>query len=447
MPSKITLTITQGKLSRKQYVFESRSTCIVGRNDDCNLQIADKVDMTISRYHCLLDINPPDIRVRDLGSLNGTFVNGKKIGQRQRQQPAQEAVKLSFPEYNLQDGDEIKLGDILFKISVQVEDQLNQIPDLPVPEENEQRNFLTVAEKLIKLSQSGHASLQSISGYSLTKSLGKGDFAEVFAAKDIQTKKSIALKIMLPAVANQKNGIEMFLRETENIKILQHPNIVQLLDYGFVENTFFFTMEYFPGGNVWDFMQRSGWRLPIDIAVDITLQVLDGLIYAHEVEIPYIKSVDGIMTKDKGLVHQNLKPNNIFISKINDKIVVKIGDYGLSKAFDLAGLSGQTLTGTKMGTPAFMPRQQVLNFKDELPEIDIWATAACLYNMLTGYFPRNFTGDPWLSVLQNSPVPILQRHHGIPQKLAKVIDLALQEKPQIYFQTAAEFKQALLDCS
>ena len=99
-----------------------------------------------------------------------------------------------------------------------------------------------------------------------------------------------------------------------------------------------------------------------------------------------------------------------------------------------------------MGTPAFMPRQQVLNFKDELPEIDIWATAACLYNMLTGYFPRDFTGDPWLSVLQNNPVPILQRHHGIPQKLAKVIDLALQEKPQIYFQTAAEFKQALLDC-
>lgn len=446
MPSKITLTITQGKLSRKQYVFESRSTCIVGRNDDCNLQIADKVDMTISRYHCLLDINPPDIRVRDLGSLNGTFVNGKKIGQRQRQQPAQEAVRLSFPEYNLQDGDEIKLGDILFKIGVQVEDQLNKIPDLPVPEENEQQNFLTAAKKLINLSQSGHASLQSISGYSLTKSLGKGDFAEVFAAKDIQTKKSIALKIMLPAVANQKNRIEMFLRATENIKILQHPNIVQLLDYGFVENTFFFTMEYFSGGNVWDFMQRSGWRLPIDIAVDITLQVLDGLIYAHQVEIPYIKSVDGIITKGKGLVHQNLKPNNIFISKINDKIVVKIGDYGLSKAFDLAGLSGQTLTGTKMGTPAFMPRQQVLNFKDELPEIDIWATAACLYNMLTGYFPRNFTGDPWLSVLQNSPVPILQRHHGIPQKLAKVIDLALQEKPQIYFQTAAEFKQALLDC-
>ena len=224
----------------------------------------------------------------------------------------------------------------------------------------------------------------------------------------------------------------MFLRETENIKILQHPNIVQLLDYGFLENTFFFTMEYFAGGNVWDLMQKSGWRLPVDIAVDITLQVLDGLIYAHEVEIPYIKLAKERLNKNNGLVHRDLKPNNIFISNINDIIEVKIGDYGLSKAFDLAGLNGQTLTGTKMGTPAFMPRQQVLDFKHELPEIDVWATAACLYNMLTGYFPRDFAGDPWLSVLQNNPVPILQRYDSIPPKLAKVIDLALKEKPQIY---------------
>jgi len=446
MPSKITLTITQGKLSGRQYIFESRSTCIVGRNNDCNLQIADDIDMTISRYHCLLDINPPDIRVRDLGSLNGTFVNGKKIGQRQREQPAKEAVKLNFPEYNLQNGDKIQLGDILFKIGVEAESQLNKTPDVLVQEEKTKPDFVTIAKKLLDIAQSGNTSLQAISDYNLIKSLGKGGFGEVFLARDIQTKKSVALKIMLPAVANQEQGVEMFLRETENIKLLQHPNIVQLLDYGFLENTFFFTMEYLSGGNVWDLMQKLGWRLPVDIAVDITLQVLDGLIYAHEVEIPDRKLADGTLTKGKGLVHRDLKPNNIFISKINDKIAVKIGDYGLSKAFDLAGLSGQTLTGTKMGTPAFMPRQQVLNFKHELPEIDVWATAACLYNMLTGYFPRDFVGDPWLSVLQNNPVPILKRQNNIPQKLAKVIDLALKEKPQIYFQTAAEFKQALLDC-
>ncbi|MTJ54448.1 FHA domain-containing protein [Anabaena sp. UHCC 0253] len=446
MSSKIILTITQGKLSGKQYIFESRSTCIIGRNDDCNLQIADKVDMTISRYHCLLDINPPDIRVRDLGSLNGTFVNGKKIGQRQREQPAKEAVKLNFPEYNLQDGDQIKLGDILFQIGVEVEAQLDKNPDLSSEEKNTKPNFLKIVKNLLDLAKNGNPDLQSLSGYRLIKSLGKGGFGAVFLVQHIQSNRFFALKIMLPAVVSQEQAVKMFLKETENTKTLNHPHIIQLLDYGFAENVFFFIMEYCEDGNVWDLMQRSGWRLSVDIAVDITLQILDGLIYAHDVDLPYIKLPDGSLVKSKGLIHQDIKPNNIFITENNDKIVVKIGDYALSKAFDLAGLSGQTLTETKMGTPAFMPRQQVLNFQNALPEVDIWATAACLYNMLTGYFPRNFTGDPWLSVLQNNPIPISQRDHHIPKKLAQVIDLALKEKPQIYFQTAAEFKEALLKC-
>jgi serine/threonine protein kinase len=409
------------------------------------LQIADAVDMTISRYHCLLDINPPDIRVRDLGSLNGTFVNGKKIGQRQREQTAKEAVKLNFPEYNLQNGDEIKLGDILFKIEVEAEPELEKKSDIIPPPAENNPNCLIIFKNLLELAQKNHTKLQTLSGYKLIKSLGKGGFGEVFLAQHIHTKKLVAIKIMIPAVTINTQGVKMFLQATENIKMLQHDNIVQLFDYGFAENAFFLIMEYFPGGNVWDLMQKSGWRLPLKTAVDITVQVLEGLIYAHSVAVPRMQLDHEKLNQAKGLVHQDLKPNNILISQINDELEVKIGDYGLSKAFDLAGLSGQTLTGTKTGTPAFMPRQQVLDFKHELPEIDIWATAACLYNLLTGYFPRDFTGDPWLSVLQNKPVPIRQRNNSIPKKLADVIDLALQEKPQIHFQTAAEFKQALLD--
>jgi eukaryotic-like serine/threonine-protein kinase len=132
---------------------------------------------------------------------------------------------------------------------------------------------------------------------------------------------------------------------------------------------------------------------------------------------------------------------------VDNKVTVKIGDYGLAKSFDLAGLSGQTLTGTQAGTPVLMCRQQLLNYKYVQPEVDVWAAAACLYYMLTGAFPRDFTsGDPFLAVLQNDPVPIRQRDANIPQQLAKVIDLALLEKPEIYFKSAAEFKQALLKC-
>ncbi|MFM2061936.1 MAG: Serine/threonine-protein kinase pkn6 [Cyanobacteriota bacterium] len=446
MPPTVTLTITTGKLSGKQYIFDNRSTCIIGRNDDCNLQIADNIDMKVSRYHCLFDINPPEIRIRDLGSLNRTYVNGKKIGQRKAGDTPEQAAKNLLPEYNLGNRDQVQIGHIIFNVAVEAEVEKQQTPNLPQPPENQKPNFLDIIKNILNLANTGNQNLKVISNYQIIKSLGQGGCGEVFLAQHQKTQKLVALKIMLPAVAATEQGVKMFLREIENSKCLQHLNVIQCLDYDFAGNTFFFAMEYCEGGDVWDLMEKLGGSLPINIAVDIILQVLDGLDYAHNVEVPYVRLADGRLGKGKGLVHRDLKPNNIFITKINGKMVVKIGDYGLAKAFDLAGLSGQTFTGTKMGTPVFMPRQQVLDFKHSLPEVDVWASAACLYNMLTGKFPRDFDGDPWSSILNNHPIPIRQRDHSIPEKLADVIDLALTEKPQIYFPTAVEFKEALLRC-
>ncbi|MEH1884351.1 FHA domain-containing protein [Nostoc sp.] len=80
MPDKIILTVIQGQLLGQQYIFDYRTSCIIGRSPDCNPQLPDDSHhLGISRYHCLLDINPPDIRVRDFGSKNGTYINGKNI--------------------------------------------------------------------------------------------------------------------------------------------------------------------------------------------------------------------------------------------------------------------------------------------------------------------------------------------------------------------------------
>jgi len=250
---------------------------------------------------------------------------------------------------------------------------------------------------------------------------------------------------MLPQVAANEYAVNSFLIETENIKVLRHPNVVNLIDYGYSEGILFFTMEFCNAGTVEDLLENRGGKLPVDIAVPIILQVLDGLEYTHNAEIPYVKLNDGNFGKGKGLVHRDLKPGNIFLTEIDDEMIVRIGDYGLSKAFDLAGLSGQTRTGSRVGTPVFMPRQQVLNFKYSKPEVDIWAAAASLYYMLTGYYTRDFAGNYMcLEVLRNKPVPILQRDINIPHKLAEIIDLALIEEPEIYFKSDKEFKQALL---
>ncbi|OUL30250.1 serine/threonine protein kinase [Nostoc sp. T09] len=451
MVSKVTLTITKSQLPGRQYTFDSRTLCIIGRSNECNIQLPDDAEhRTISRYHCLLDINPPAIRIRDFGSKNGTYVNNEKIGQRQPDQTPEEAAKLKFPEYDLCSGDDIKLGNTIFTLNIDNPEEIiipnffpqtvNANQDLTQPP-----NFLEVIKRWLGLAANGNQNLQMIRGYNLIKILGKGGFGEVYLAQHHTSGKFIALKVMLPAIAANEDAVQRFLRETENTKALQHPNVVQVIDYGFFEGIFFFTMEYCSGSTVWDLMQQQGGKLAVDIAVPIILQVLNGLEYSHNTEIPYVKLKDGGFGKGRGLVHRDLKPGNIFLTYNDGELTAKIEDYGLAKAFDLAGLSGQTMTGTKAGTPVFLPRQQLRNFKYVQQDVDIWATAACLDNMLTGTYPGNFSGnDPFLAVLQNDPVPIRQRDTSIPPKLAEVIDLGLLEKPEIYFKSAVDFKNALL---
>src|SRR5262245_17049092 len=125
MPAKVILTCLTGSLQGQQFVFHERTTRILGR-DDCSLVIPDE-QRRISRHHCLLDVNPPDVTVRDFRSLNGTFINGQLIGRRpagtpapgyDRRTPLPLAVDQS-PVQELHDGDELRLAEtVTFRVSI-----------------------------------------------------------------------------------------------------------------------------------------------------------------------------------------------------------------------------------------------------------------------------------------------------------------------------------------
>lgn len=424
MLAQVILTVTAGSLTGQEFIFDSRTTCIIGRAKECHPQMPnDEAHNRISRYHCLLDINPPAIRVRDFGSRNGTFVNGEKIGQREAHHTPEEGAKLQFPEYDLKDGDEIRLSDTVFRIRIEITSENEALEPI----------LGNISESLglgVSLAAPPPGTVPDIPDYTVLNLLGKGGFGEVYLVEHQQTGERVALKLMRPEIAANPRSIHWFLREVENTKALSHPNIVTLKDSGYGENLFFLTLEYCNGGSVMDLVQRRGGKLPIQEAVSMMLQGLEGLQYAHE----------------KGLVHRDFKPANLFLSHQENAIRVKVGDYGLAKAFDLAGLSGQTLTGTKAGTPVFMPRQQVLDFKYAQPEVDVWAAAASLYFMITGTFPRNFKGkDPFVVVLTTQPVPIRDRDPSVPKPLADLIDYVLRDNPEIYFKKAVALKRALSD--
>ncbi len=505
MPAKIVLKVTDGKLKGKEYVYTERTACIVGRGVDCYPRLPDDEDhRTISRHHCLLDINPPGIRIRDFGSLNGTFVNGRKIGQRKKDLARKDTLQTDFPEYDLKDGDTIRLGSTVLCVNISVplicsvcmkeangettvdapdtpyvcvackglgivDDALSErtlpvreVAELPnraakrctncgkeMPPDSGGSNLLCtecIINPLQVIKQQDDDTV-SIKGYKIISELGKGGMGAVYLAEWQENGQKVALKVMLSSAAVNDRSREMFLREVENTRHLKHPNVVGLLDYGNSRGTFYFTLEYCEGGSIDKIMMQQGGRLSVDEASRVILQALDGLIYAHNIKIPDVKLTDGRVVTLTGLVHRDIKPTNIFYTDTPEGRIAKIADFGLGKAFDAAGLSGYTRTGAAAGTPVFMARQQVINFKYAKPEADVWAMAATYYYLLTGRFPRDFPKgkDPWYIVLQTSCVPIQKRNPSIPKNLAGVIDTALVDQPEIIYKTAADLKRALED--
>lgn len=453
MSGTVSLTVVGGPSDGESFAFTERSVTVAGRAEDCWPRIVERgARMLVSRHHCLFDINPPDIRVRDFGSLNGTFVNEVSIGKRDRGQSPEEGARRVFPEQDLRDGDLIKLGETVLRIGIE-KPAMRDVPTVmgcascgAVTESGGRAGELLceacraepdhLLDDMLEDAAAGDPTLMGIAEYQVIRELGRGGQGRVYLVRDRKTKQVEAMKLLLAEVAVEPKRRQEFLREIENIQALHHRNIVGFRQAGFSNGAFYLTTEFCDGGSVVDLMKERGEPLPVREAVPIIVQALDGLEYAHTVFL----GADA-----RGLVHRDIKPANILLSGSGDSRVAKLGDFGLAKAFDRAGLSGQSMTGTIAGTVSFMSRKQLINYKYAKPDVDVWSMAATLYWMLTLCTPRVTPpgGDPIRAVLDEVAVPIREREPTVPKRLAEVIDAALIEKPPSAINTAAKFADAL----
>jgi pSer/pThr/pTyr-binding forkhead associated (FHA) protein len=114
---QVILTATHGDLQGRAFAFDEPATCVLGRGVDCQVRLPSD-DWTVSRHHCRLEVDPPLLRVQDLGSLNGTYVNGEGVGQRDRALSPDEAARVSQPVVELLDGDELRVGNTCFRVEI-----------------------------------------------------------------------------------------------------------------------------------------------------------------------------------------------------------------------------------------------------------------------------------------------------------------------------------------
>jgi len=450
MPGKVILTITSGPKAGQAFVFDEHDTFLFGRMSDCHICLVD--DAFVSRHHFILEANPPDAQIRDLGSLHGTYVNGQKFGGRKQHETPEEGAKSQYPQVALHHGDEVKVGKTTLRVEV---DSGTSLPasapalhcqrcgkDVSAEvaaghegtyicescQHHAQNDPAQLLVDLLHETQPASQAGVALSDYTIGKLLGHGGMGAVYLARHKKTGELAALKIMLSKVPVNSSAKEQFLREIEVTRALQHPHIVRFLGYGGQDSTFYFLLEYCEGGTLAQLMQQRGGRLTLAEAGPILRQALEGLTYIHE----------------QGFVHRDLKPQNILLQSNNDALITKISDMGIAKNFEKAGFSGMTATGSYAGAYPFMPREQVTSYKHYKPVSDVWAMGATCYLVLTGQFPRiQRSGQDAIDVvLSNEAIPVCQRDPHLPSQVAEVIDRSLLMNVNERYQNAQEMYEA-----
>jgi serine/threonine-protein kinase len=270
--------------------------------------------------------------------------------------------------------------------------------------------------------------------YEVLRFLGAGGMAEVYEARRLDDDARVALKLMRPQISDDPSMVERFKREARLISLIEHPNVVQVFDLGALEDgVLFMAMELLEGESLEDLLERG----PIDLsmALGVAVQACEGIHAAHE----------------KGIVHRDVKPANIFLQEGDGeqtvKVLVKVLDLGIAKLMDDRA-SNLTATGMVFGSPEYMSPEQALGKKVDA-RADIYSFGVVLYHAFTGSVP--FYADSFVGVLTKHVTVApewpdgVARKRGLPPGLKQVIMKTLAKNPDHRQQTMLALRDALLE--
>jgi len=207
---------------------------------------------------------------------------------------------------------------------------------------------------------------REISGYRIEERIGEGGMGVVYRATQLSLDRSVALKVLPERIANNPVFLDRFHREADLLSRLSHPNVVTVFERGEVDGRAFVVMEYVDGRSLRELMKRG--PLPPNEALAIVRSVLSALEHAH----------------DKGIIHRDVKPENVLIAPGG---IVKVADFGLARLLDPGDLTRLTHTHTLLGTYEYMAPEQRERVKEADERSDIYATGVLLYEMIAGELP------------------------------------------------------------
>lgn len=272
--------------------------------------------------------------------------------------------------------------------------------------------------------------LQITDRYVVQSLIGRGGMGEVYLAIDEQTRRKVALKLIRPELSMEPKMRRRFYKEARAFSYLKHENIVEIFDFGqTAEQRLYIAMEYVNGESLRDLRKLA---LPMSVVIDLICQLLDALGHAHA----------------RGIVHRDLKSENVLVRMRDGKLLVKLVDFGLA-ALPQFALGNETGTGAILGTPGYMAPEQVRGNRGTVgPATDVYSIGVILFEILSGELP--FTGRTGIETIlahinQEIPPLTLLPHFSKVDGLEEIIHKALAKKPWDRFVNASEFRRALVN--
>ncbi|MBL8952048.1 MAG: serine/threonine protein kinase, partial [Myxococcaceae bacterium] len=280
--------------------------------------------------------------------------------------------------------------------------------------------------------------MQTLGRYQLIKKLATGGMAEVFLASAEGPggfSKQLVVKRILPHFADNPQFVQMFLSEAKLAAQLNHPNIVQVFDFGQAGRDYFLAMEFVEGMNLRSlnrmYRMQAG-SIPMPLCARMISQACEGLSYAHTFRDPKTN-------KPVNLVHRDISPDNLIISKHG---AVKVLDFGIAKAETQVH---KTTTGMLKGKMAYMPPEQLQREPLDM-RVDVYALGVVLFELIAGSMPFDATSEVSIiqAVMKPDPMPPLsQLVANVPPQLEHVVAKALAKSKEHRYQDCKELQADL----
>ena len=403
----VTIRVIDGPHRGFEYRCEGHQSLVAGRAKAAQLRL--NRDPHFSRHHFRIEIAPPEVRIVDLDSRSGTFVNGTPISTAW-----------------LSSGDVISGGRTRIQVAVSSGKGLSQIVGPCPPGAGVEAAPATALPRIQQTSAGGGL---CVPGYRPLEEIRRDTMGRTVRDVNLSSGETVAVRLIMPARAHDYDAARQFVREASLLSRINHPAILKTREVGLSRGLPYLVTEDIAAAGGGELLPGPGEPRKTRVACAVACELLEALGHAHR----------------RGLVHGDIRPSNVLLARDGGTLRVRLADFGLARIYQDAGFSGILDEARRAEQLGFAPPERILDCRSATPAGDLYAVGVLLYGWLAGRGPYELRPGPsvYATILAGRPTPLAEVRPDLPRELCARVDASVARAPDDRYATALAMREAL----